>query len=128
MKIHDRLRSLTLDDVPVSARYQRSDVMAWLAAEYVCQLLEEDPVTTISIMRRTYDRFWRKPGYLAPRLVDMWDNLLNGPADELIAILRRDDDRGAHMRQIIPSQDLFTEEIRMPLFAAASRIFSQRPK
>lgn len=124
--IHDKLDSLQFSDVPISARYQRSDILAWLSAEYVCQRLTEDPAGTIQIMRQTFERFWRNPGYLSPRLVAYWDQLLNGPAEAIIAVLRRDDDRGAHMRQIMPSQGLFDESIRMPLFTAASRLFSER--
>lgn len=127
MSFLDRLPFLTFDDLPASARYQKSDIVHWLVAEYACELLEQDPDAAISKMRQTYDRFWRKPGFLAQPLVDLWDRLLDGPPDEIIQVLRRDDDRGAHMRQIMPCQDLLSDAVRPQLAAAASRILAQRP-
>jgi hypothetical protein len=106
---------LAFDDVPVSSRYQRSDILAWLLAEYVCQRLEVDFGRTIQIMRQTFERFWREPCYLAPDLVERWDELLGDPPQQIVETLRRDDDSGAHMRQIVPAAGLITEDIRQPL-------------
>lgn len=122
VELKERLALLMFDDIPLSSRYQRSDIISWLISEYVCQLLITVPEVALHEMRREFESSWRKPGYLAAHLVHRWELLLNGAPGGIISVLRADDDVGAHMRQIRPLGNLISEEVRIVLLDAARRL------
>jgi hypothetical protein len=121
----DPLDRIRFEDLPLTARFSRQDIVAWLMVSELDRLLRDHPTETLKVMRRTLQRY-REVRSMRDDFIDRWEQLLDDGAPAILSALREDSDRGAHLRQIAPVSGLLGIADRERILSAANRLLAEK--
>ncbi|WP_374468250.1 hypothetical protein [Ferrovibrio sp.] len=107
--------------IPVSSRYQRSDILAWLLALDICDRLRMNPNPLMVQMEAGLADFQNHR--IDPQHIERWGRLIHEGAAAVCAVLMEDSDRGAHLRQSVPGRNLVDLDMRERLFQKALKLY-----
>jgi len=117
------LAILTAKDVPVKARYQRSDILAWLMCLWICEHLKEDPQRATANINSGIDRLENAKS-LDPILVSRIREEVGAREMPLLRTITADTDWATHFRQLLP-KDIVTNAERDAIFEHAVRLYKE---
>ena len=99
--------------------HRLADVRSLALHREVARRLRAEPELLVGVRARV--DAWRSTGSVSPHYVIAWSTILDGPHEELLALLERDDDDAAALRQATPFLGILDARQRWEIWRQAGR-------
>lgn len=127
--VHRRVRRSDVEALRTrTERLTRDQERSLWLAHAVAGAIVQDPVTTIGVAKQNLQRLQaqHKTGQLA-RWLGQWEVLLDGPVEELLAVLTSRTPRSRELRQNNPFAGVLSDDQRVEVLRAHTSLGGPRP-